>query len=439
VTALVTPEPTRGRIASEHAIENVQAWEWVLSNGMHVILKPTRFTFDEIQVRAVAPGGASLAADADYPSAWLADAIIQNTGVGALSGVRLERMLDSTSISLAPTVSDDMIMLSGSTAPRDLNTFFQVLHLYFTAPRGDTVAFRRYRDRMQAAAASRDRDPDAVFLDTVAAVASGHHPRRLRSGVHFYESTRLPAAIAFWKARVANASGFTVVVTGDFTLDDMRPLVERYLASLPAGHPEQPRSVGFRADPGVVRREVVAGVAGRARTRIVLSGPIDVTSRAVEDLREVKDLVESSLDERLREAMGATYGVQVGSEVDLVPPTTYSLFVDFEASPERIDAVGAAALEELERLRTQGPTAAEFDRTRAARMRDYDGELESNDYWTSELSQHSRLGWPLTTIATHRQDVEGLEPATLRAAAATYLSTRRMTRVTTRPRAARPR
>jgi zinc protease len=434
---LLAREPVRGRIAAERAIPEVQAWEWTLSNGMRVILKPTRFTFDEIQLRAVAPGGASLASDPDYPSAWLSDAIVQSTGIGTLSGTRLGRLLDTTSISLAPTVGDDAIMLGGSTAPDDLETFFQLVHLYFTAPRRDTVAFRRYRDRMVTATRDRERDPDSIFLDTLAAAVTGHHPRGLTNGTRFYESANLPAALAFWTARMSNAAAFTVVLTGDFTLSTMRPLVERYLASLPAGRREQPRDVGSRPNAAVVRRDVVAGIAGRARTRLVLSGPVTVTSRAVEDLKEVRDVLESALDQRLRETLGGTYGVTVESDVDLLPPYHYSIAIDFEAAPQRIDSLAAVALTEVERLRMRGPTPAEFDATRAARIHDYDGRLESNEYWSSELSYHARLGWPLATIATHRQDVEGLTAAELRQACATYLGTRPYTRVTLRPRTAR--
>jgi zinc protease len=431
---LVTREPVRGRIAAERSIPEVQAWEWMLSNGMRVILRPSRLAFDEIQLRAVAPGGASLASDADYPSAWLSDAIIQSTGLGQLTGPRLDRLLAATSISLAPTVTDDAVMLAGSTAPRDLDTFFQLLHLYFTAPRRDTIAFQRYRDRMASATRSRERDPDSIFLDTVAAVVSGHHPRGLRSGVRFYQSANLPSALSFWTDRVSNATAFTVVVTGDFTLRTMRPLVERYLASLPAGHREPPRDVGMRLNAGVVRREVVAGIAGRARTRIAVSGPVAITTGAVEDLKEVRDVLEIALDQRLRETLGGTYGVTVEYDVDLLPPSTYSLTIDFEASPRRIDSLATVAVAELQRLRVEGPTETEFAATRAARIGDYDGQLESNDYWTKELSFHSRLGWPLATIATHRQDVERLTRSELRRACATYLTTRGYTRVTMRPR-----
>ena len=439
VGPLVTPEPRPGRIAAERTLTEAEAWEWRLSNGMRVILKPSRLAYDEIQFRAVAPGGASLASDADYPSAWLSDAIIQNTGIGAVSGIRLDRLLEATSISLTPTVSDDAVTIAGSTAPRDLGTFFQLVHLYFTAPRSDTVAFRRYRDRMTSAARSRKRDPDSIFLDTVAAVVSGHHPRALRSGARFDDAVNLPAALAFWHDRLSNAAAFTVVVTGDFTLGAMRPLVERYLASLPAGRPEQPRDVGKRPSTGVVQRDVVAGVAGRARTRIVLSGPVAVTSEAMEDLKEVRDVLASTLEERLRESLGGTYGVSVDASIDLLPPSSYAIAVDFDASPRRIDSLTGVALAEMERLRVQGPTQAEFSMTRAARMRDYDGKLESLDYWTSELSYHSRLGWTLATIAEHRQDVEKLTLAGLRQACVTYIPARRYTRVTMRPRGSAPR
>jgi zinc protease len=166
----------------------------------------------------------------------------------------------------------------------------------------------------------------------------------------------------------------------------------------------------------------------------VVSGPLVVTSQSLEDLKAVRDVLAPALDERLRETLGGTYGVTVEHDIDLLPPYNYTIAVDFEAAPQRIDSLVAVALAEMERLRVEGPTAAEFAATREARIHDYDGRLESNDYWRSELSYHARLGWPLATIATHRQEAEGLTLAALRRACATYLTTRRYTRVTLRPR-----
>ena len=44
----------------------------------------------------------------------------------------------------------------------------------------------------------------------------------------------LDKSLAFYKARFADAGNFTFVFVGSFTLETIRPLIETYVASLPA-------------------------------------------------------------------------------------------------------------------------------------------------------------------------------------------------------------
>ena len=60
----------------------------------------------------------------------------------------------------------------------------------------------------------------------------------------------LDKSLAFYKDRFADASDFTFVFVGSFDLATMKPLVERYLASLPALH---------RNESGEGRRDASAG------------------------------------------------------------------------------------------------------------------------------------------------------------------------------------
>jgi hypothetical protein len=71
---------------------------------------------------------------------------------------------------------------------------------------------------------------------------------------------------------------------------------------------------------------------------------------------------------------------------------------------------------------------------RTARVRDRDGDIESNTYWASELSYHARMGWPLTTIATHQTDEARLSRENLRDACQRYLQTSQYVQVTILPR-----
>jgi zinc protease len=435
---LIEHPPEPGKVESEHTLAEEEAYDLTLSNGMRVILKPTGFVSDQIEFRLVGAGGASLASDADYPSAYLSDAVIGSTGVGPMTGTRLGRLLDASSIDLSPRVTDEAIEFSGSTAPHDLETLFQLLHLYFTSPRADASAFRRYRERVMAFVSHRSADPDAVFYDSVAVTTTQHHPRGLKSGAPFYSAVSLPRALAFWNARVSNASSFTLVVTGDFSLEIMRPLVLRYLGSLPGGARERSRDNGIRFPTGVVRRAVVAGVGPKAKTQIAFSGPFNNSSESSTALDAARDVAELALGERLRETLAGTYGVNVYSSFSIVPPARYIVTIEFEASPDRIDQLAEAALAELARLHTVGPTKAEVDKIRAAEVRDLDGKMESNSYWATELSTHARMGWPLTSIRTHQQVAKHLTVEGLRDACAKFLDASSYTRVTMYPqRAAR--
>ena len=61
----------------------------------------------------------------------------------------------------------------------------------------------------------------------------------------------LEKSIAFSRDRFADASDFTFVFVGSFNLPTMKPLVERYLGSLPAlKRKEAGRDVGIRPPTG---------------------------------------------------------------------------------------------------------------------------------------------------------------------------------------------
>ena len=64
------PEP--GRVVTTLTSGAFEVTEWILSNGVKVVLKPTDFKQDEVMFRATSPGGTSLASDRDYVAATTA-------------------------------------------------------------------------------------------------------------------------------------------------------------------------------------------------------------------------------------------------------------------------------------------------------------------------------------------------------------------------------
>ncbi len=74
------PEP--GEVVEESRIEALDVTEWLLSNGVRVVLKPTDFQNDEIVFSSFSPGGSSLVPNEQYVSAVLSDALVEEGGLG---------------------------------------------------------------------------------------------------------------------------------------------------------------------------------------------------------------------------------------------------------------------------------------------------------------------------------------------------------------------
>ena len=162
----VTPRPEAGII------------EWTLSNGATVVLKPTTLKEDQILFRAFAPGGTSLAGDADVIPARTADYVVPAGGVGQLSGPSLDKLLNGRAVAVTPFIGDTEQGMAGGSTPQDLETFFQLLHLRFTQPRADPSAFPALSAQVRALVANRAANPEVVFRQEIDAALTRNSPRR---------------------------------------------------------------------------------------------------------------------------------------------------------------------------------------------------------------------------------------------------------------------
>jgi len=435
---IMAKAPPSGSVTSRKSLRKIDVYEWRLSNGMRVLLKPTEFEDDAVEMRLVAPGGASLAAREDYASAYMADKLLEVSGVGDLTGLDVTRVLDGRSVTVSPAVDDERVEVAGSGRRGDLEVMLQLAHLYLTSPREDEAAFQRYVERLKAYARNRAADPDEALTDTLAAALRPGDPRALRSSAAFAAALDMRKALRFWRDRATNGSNFTAVLVGDFEIWQVGPLIERYLGSIPAGHAEQPADFSYVRPQTTVVHSFRRGIEPSATTRIVLGDTLTLTPEADATLHVTRDLVDMVLHERLREELGGTYGVSVEAEVFPGPRPAFSLSIGFNADPGRVDSLAATAVAEVERLRTQGPTVDEAARVRKAAAEHAGGNSQSNRYWAGELAWHSLIGWSLESIGDHASQATQVSAELLRSACARFLDGRRFVRVTRLPESHEP-
>lgn len=419
---LLAETPKAGTIEKVVEVDYAGVTEWHLSNGAKVVLKPTDFKQDEVVVRAVASGGTSLAPDEDFIAATTAAQVVANGGLGRFSMIDLRKQLAGKAASVRPFIGDTDQGITGSASPKDLETLFQLIHMTFTQPRADEQIFGVLTSQMRSVLPNQRNIPEFSFVEALQSILSGNHPRARLMTVEMVDEMNLQKSMDFYKARFADASAFTFVFVGTFTPEQMKPLVEQYIASLPAaGKTETWRDVGMKRPEGVIERRVEKGIEPKSRANIIYHGSFEWNQEQRVAIRMLAEILQNRLREALREQLGGTYSVSAGASYTRIPRAEYSLSVDFGSDPARNDELVKAAYAEVAALREKGPTEQQVNDVREAMLREYETSMRQNGYLVGQISFRYQFDEDMRTIFTLPEYYKKVTAATIHEAAKTYL------------------
>jgi zinc protease len=428
-----------GKVVAESTVAEIGVTEWTLSNGVHVVVKPTDFKDDQVLVRAISPGGTSLAPDKDWLSAAMASSVVSMSGAGAFSAVDLQKVLAGKAVSAGPSIGETDEGFYGSGSPKDLETLLQLIYIYATAPRTDSAAFAAMTARIRAFTANRGASPEANFQDTLQVTLAQGNPRERPLTSALVDSIDLGTAVAFYRDRFADFGDFTFFFVGNVDPATLRPLVEQWLGGLPSsGRKETWRDLGIRPPTGIVEKTVRKGLEPKARIAIIFTGPFADSRENRYALRSLGDALSIRLREVLREDMGGVYGVGASGSSQIVPDTSYSFSIGFGADPQRLDSLKAAVVTTIRAFQTAGPSDSIIEKIQETQRRARETSLRENSYW---------LGWLVTAqqshvdprgILTYEHLIDALTRTTVRDAARRYLRLDNYVEVRLVPEAGKP-
>lgn len=408
--------------------------EWQLSNGVKVVLLPTTFKQDEVIFRATSPGGTSLASDKDYVAARTAAQVISAGGVGPFNVIQLRNALAGKAVSVSPFIDNDEEGLAGGASSRDLETMFQLIYLTFTQPRADASAFAVLTSEMKSMLANQQASPEWEFQRTLNLTLSQNHFRAQPLTPVMVDDMDLQRSFAFYKDRFADASDFTFVFAGSFDYETIRPLVERYLASLPSTRRRETwKNEGITPPRGVVEKVVRKGIEPKSEAAIVFTGAFPFDSPHEVTLDALGIILEGRLRRSLREAMRGTYGVDVGARATKIPEPRYSITIQFGCDPDRTEELVATLFREVERLKKDGPTEAEVGDARQALMVGHQTDTAENARLVARMAERYELSEDVMEFFDLPSQYKRLSAIGIQDAARRYLDTGNYVRVTLFP------
>jgi zinc protease len=311
---------------------------------------------------------------------------------------------------------------------------FQLIYLRFTAPRADAVAFGVLKDQLKVALANQRAMPETLFDEAVSAALTQNNVRAQPLTPERIDQMNLDKSLAFYKDRFADASDFVFVFVGSFDVARMKPLVERYIASLPSlRRNETVRDVGMHAPPDVVEKAVTGGIEPRSQVSIVFNGPFqnDEAHRVIASA--MAETLAGNLQRTLREDLGGTYGVSVEPAFVKRPAEEYRLTISFACDPTRTQALVDAAFQVIDQFKMFGPSTSQVTDTRTALARDFESNSQRNEYLLNRLLFKYEYNENVADVFNMRPYYDQVTAAALRDAARMYLNTNRYVKVTLQP------
>ena len=376
--------------------ESLGYTEWTLKNGIKVIVRPSTLKADEVVINAVSKGGCSMLNDDEYYHGQFLGMVMSQSGVGKFSATELNKQLVGKSAWASTAVAAYEHAINAGGSPKDIETILQLVYLNFTAPRFDDSDLNNLKKMYAPYFANMEQDPNYICSKELQKTLFNNHYRQQITSAAQIEALNIATLQSVHSQLYGYADDFRFVIAGNIDLETLKPLVEKYIGSLPTSKKVEYAVVddGVRTAKGEVTNDFRTPMQQpKVSVRLNYTGAIENNAKN----RLIVDLLGRALDSRymvsIREEKGGTYGVGVSGSIDKYPVETYQLSIGFDTNEALADELIEICDAEIRKIAEEGPLADDIAKSKEFLQKNYNNVLESNNGWISAISRYYDEGY----------------------------------------------
>ncbi len=399
--------------------------EWILKNGVKVIVLPTELKKDQVLFNITKKGGKTLIATEDMPSfdddIW--SLYLQNTGISKFPGKTVPKMLAGKSLSVNPFIDGSRHGVSGNSTPKDLETALQIAYLYFAAPRFDESEYMVGINQINALLPNLEANPDYQFSIAMNNILYGNNPRVVSLTEETLAKANLGTIERVYRELFNDAAGAVVTIVGNVDLETLKPMVEKYIGSLPKGKKatdvNEENIINFAQ--GEVNEVVRLKMQAPKSTVVQLySAKAPVCTKKSVALDAANYIIDMIYTKTIREDEGGTYGVGTSMVAQRVPQERLIAQVYFNTNPEAVEKLDALATKGLKELAENGPSQEHFNMAIENFKKNLPESRINNSWWMSCLQRLNEFG--INYDVEYEEAINTLTPEDVKAALQELLS-----------------
>ena len=420
---LIANMPKAGKIVKETYNETLGFKDLELSNGVRVLLKPTDFKQDEILMMAQQRGGTSLYGEKDWANIEMFGYAIESSGLGGFSNMELQKALAGKRVGVSQSMSTDMDYVTGSSNVKDLETMFQLVYLQFTDITKDEKNYNTLVNAIEISLKNKDLDPDNVFSDSLSYISGNYNWRSKPYDVEDMKLLNYDRILEIAKERTANAANYSFLFVGSFDEAVIRPLIEQYIASLPAKKGVKSNWVNVSEHPVGQTIKHFAHKMETPKTTACVEWYNDQMPYTLENNIKAQLLgkvLKRINRDKIREDAGAAYSVSTYGYSTIEGDKPYTSITAYAPlKPEFTDMAIQIMNEEMVKA-CETIDAASLEDFKKAMIKDHETQLKENSYWYSVIGAYVNRG--LDNCTGYEDIVNAQTPESIAAFAREILS-----------------
>jgi len=373
----------KGSIISEVVNKEIGSTTFVLSNGVTVHYKFTDKQKNNVQFEATSWGGTSLLNDEDLPSASMVGDLIQMSGIGDYKSTDLRKVLAGKTASANISIGGLSESVSGSSITKDVETMLQLTYLRFVKPRFDEDSYKVLLNSLENSKIRKSKNIGSKMQDSITVTLYGtDNPKKRLFDDAYTDDISFVKIKEIYLDRFNDASDFEFFIIGDVKAEALKPLLEKYIASIPTKDTKEmweDNSVSWDNDK--TDKDIYLKMEDpKGSVRIAFKNEMDFSLENQYLARTLKDILQLRLTETLREQEGGTYGAGVYSSLNRRPKEEVSVAVSFDCNPDKVEKLVAIVYQEIDKIKSGEIQQVDLDKTLTNYLKELEEAKDKNSY-----------------------------------------------------------
>ena len=392
-TLLSDLEINPGSIVEIIKNDGLESTTYMLSNGVKVHYKYVNKEKDKVVLNAVSYGGTSLLDDKDLPSAGVLNSLVSRSGIAGYNAVDLRKILAGKTGGASVSLNGISESVSGSSNTKDVETMLQMVYARFVEPRFDEDAFKVIENNYVTYLERRGKDVNEKKKDSMLYTLYGaNNPKKRIFDQAFMDDISFDRIKEIYHERFANVSDFEFFIVGDVKEEQLKPLLEQYIASIPSEQVFETYNDDTVEwiDNQIDKDIYIAMEDPKATISMMYKKEMPYTNENAIYTKALGDILQLRVTETVRESEGGAYSPRASASLSREPKSIAYVSFSFDCNPDMADNLAAIVKQEFQKIANGIINSADLDKVRTNFIKERQQSKDDNNFDMQLLKMYYR-------------------------------------------------